>query len=411
VHIPSNITLSINHFDPVVLANTLPEPVPDFDPLSSLRQICLDPKIHTLTLPLIQTFYGPSSYPSLHSFPGCTAPNARQSIQAPGLLNCSALGAEIQHCQSLGKRVLLSVKASEVGAVSGNTAFGDPNAKAQPFGAAFGSSVKKEKRDDDAEGPVGQVLPVFNVTSSKPPYKPLIMGHGPVVINGSFGLPKSSSVVLVATPTPSFYDLPPRPPFGAPPIVMDPTTNTPVVVVEANPLPSSSSTPVSEPFFFFPNLFDSRHPPSAFALTLFSLFSEGHTERSDLRPLGPDVPSGASPPVLNGTNWINPILTALQRPLGEEVVVDGFDIQVPAEWKGTYQDRQFKELVRRLQQLLDEAWKDSGEVVGGPADLGADGKGVVYSGFVGGSLKTRSVGLKVTADVKKVGWFEWDPIA
>jgi hypothetical protein len=97
--------------------------------------------------------------------------------------------------------------------------------------------------------------------------------------------------------------------------------------------------------------------------------------------------------------------------LGEEVVVDGFDIQVPAEWKGTYQDRQFKELVRRLQQFLDEAWKDSGEVVGGPADLGADGKGVVYSGFVGGSLKTRSVGLKVTADVKKVGWFEWDPIA
>jgi hypothetical protein len=351
------------------------------DGLASLRLICADPKIHTLTLPLIQNFYGPYSYPSLNSFPGCSAPNARQLLQAPGLLNCSVLGAEIQHCQSLGKRVLLSVKGSGASRVGGNTAFGDPNAPSNALGKTFGSSLK-EKRDGGAGGPVGAVLPVFNVTSSKPPYKPLEMGHGPVVINGSFGLPKSS------------------------PVVAPSSAETPVVVVEANPL---SNVPAPQTTFF-PNLFDSRHPPTSFALTLFSLFSEGHTERSDLRPLGPDVPSGASPPVLNGTNWINPILTQLQRPLGEEVVVDGFDVQIPAEWKDTYQDGQFKALVRRLKELLDEAWTESGSVVGGAADLGADGKGVVYSGYVGGALKTRSVGLKVTADVKRVGWFEWDPM-
>jgi hypothetical protein len=103
-------------------------------------------------------------------------------------------------------------------------------------------------------------------------------------------------------------------------------------------------------------------------------------------------------------------LTALQRPLGEEVVVDGFDVQIPAEWKGTYQDGEFKDLVRRLEELIDEAWRDSGEVVGGAADLGADGKGVVYSGFVGSLLRTRSAGLRVQADVKRVGWVEWDPM-
>jgi hypothetical protein len=182
-------------------------------------------------------------------------------------------------------------------------------------------------------------------------------------------------------------------------------------VAEVNPLAgNATASPTSSPTGF-PNLFDPSHPPSAFALTLFSLFGEGHTERADLRPLGPDVPSGASPPVLNGTDWVNPILTALQRPLGEEVVVDGFDVQIPAEWKGTYQDGQFQDFTTRMRQLHDEAWTESGGVVGGPADLGADGKGVVYSGWIGGALKVRSAGLTVIADTKKEGWVEWNPMA
>lgn len=125
---------------------------------------------------------------------------------------------------------------------------------------------------------------------------------------------------------------------------------------------------------FFPNLFDSRHVPSAFALTLFSLFGEGRTERADLRPLGPDTPPS------DGIDWIT-------RPLGEEVVVDGFDVQVPAEWKGTYQESQFNALVTRLGELNDEAWTESGATKGGVNDLGADGKGVVFQGW----LRKRSV--------------------
>lgn len=122
------------------------------------------------------------------------------------------------------------------------------------------------------------------------------------------------------------------------------------------------------------------------------------------------MPSGASPPVLNGTNWVNPILTALQRPLGEEVVVDGFDVQIPAEWKGMYQDKRFGELVARITSLHDKAWFESGGVVGGPADLGAEGKGVVYQGYIGGELKVRSAKLTVVADIKKEGWVEWNPL-
>jgi hypothetical protein len=123
-----------------------------------------------------------------------------------------------------------------------------------------------------------------------------------------------------------------------------------------------------------PNLFDERHPPSAFALTLFSLFGEGHTERAELRPLGPDADESAGE---DGVKW-----AVVSKPLGEEVMVDGFDVQIPAEWKGTYQVGRFEAFVQRLRELSEEAWKEGGEVKGGTADLGADGKGIVVQGYV-----------------------------
>lgn len=233
--------------------------------LLALRSICRDPSVRQLTLPLLNRFYGPSAYPSLFPFPGCTAPNTRQALQAPGLLNCTALGTEVQTCQASGRRVLLSVKGSDPAAVNGAVDFGAPNATAWS-----GYSV-------DGSAPADGV--------------------------------------------------------------------------------------------FFPNLFDARHVPSAFALTLFSLFGEGNTERADLRPLGPDTPSD------NGIDWIT-------RPLGEEVVVDGFDVQIPQQWRGTYQEGRFDDFVARLGELNDEAWAESGAEKGGPDDLGVDGKGVVFQGWL-----------------------------
>ena len=133
----------------------------------------------------------------------------------------------------------------------------------------------------------------------------------------------------------------------------------------------------------FPNLFDERHPPSApaLALTLFSLFGAGKTERADLRPLGP---------LLNTT-----AITWPTRPLGEEVVLDGFDVQLPRAWQGTYQDEQFEALAERLGELEDEAWA-AGE------DLGAEGRGVVLQGWRedkggewGGEKRRRGMGRVV----------------
>lgn len=120
-----------------------------------------------------------------------------------------------------------------------------------------------------------------------------------------------------------------------------------------------------------PNLFDELHPPTSLALTLFSLFGEGHTERADLRPLGPDTPSPVSP---DGTRW-------LTRPLGEEVVLDGFDVRVPSAWKGTYQSGQFDAFAARLRELNKEAWTYAGGETGTAGDLGADGIGVVVQAW------------------------------
>lgn len=92
-------------------------------------------------------------------------------------------------------------------------------------------------------------------------------------------------------------------------------------------------------------------------------------------------------------------MSALARPLGEEVVVDGFDVQVPAEWRGSYQDTAFHALTRELRRLSREAWIESGEDDGGPADKGADGEGVVFFGWVGGAVKRGE---------EREGWKVWD---
>lgn len=65
---------------------------------------------------------------------------------------------------------------------------------------------------------------------------------------------------------------------------------------------------------------------------------------------------------------------------------------------GTYQERQFQDLVDRLQQLENESWAESSGIRGSKDVLGADGKGVVYFGWIGGGLKKREM----------EGWVECD---
>ena len=271
------------------------------DPLASLQRLCQAPNPHDapLTLPLISTFFGPSAYPVLSPFPGCTTPNPSQQLRAPGLLNCTALGAQIQACQKLGRKILLSIKASKPEDVNGDLEYGTAAASRaeDPLGASFGNDTEVEDQGDEQE--------------------------------------EDPSLAFV--------------PSRVPPV------------------------PMEEPL---PNLFDELHPPSSFALSLSSLFGETRTERADLRPLGPDTPSSStSSSSLAGIPWVT-------RPLGEEVVLDGFDVQIPREWAGTTQGALFEDFAESLRKLEDDAWREGGGEAGGVGDLGGYGKGVVLVGWV-----------------------------
>lgn len=275
---------------------SLPTPVIDssnvtFTPNNKrLSEICADPKIKTVTLPLLQKWYGPNAYPSLQKYPGCVAPNPRQAIQAPGLLNCTELGTEVQACQKAGKRILLGVKVDDPAAVNGNLKYGEPNT-------------------------LGLKLPL-----SVPP--------GPFL-----GRPGHPFIPLAG--------------------------NLSTIQLDGKTIPA-------------PNLFDMLHTPTGIASTLFSLFGEGHAERADLRPLGPDTPSAVSP---DSIKWI-------VKPLGEEVVLDGFDVRIPGQWKGTAQAALVQKFVEALRTKVQTAWIEGGGKKGGINDLGVDGPGVVVSGYI-----------------------------
>ncbi|KAJ4358341.1 uncharacterized protein N0V89_002923 [Didymosphaeria variabile] len=267
-----------------------PTPTPR-DSVKRLAEICGDGQVTTVTLPLLQSWYGPNAYPSLRSYPGCAPANPRQAIQAPGLLNCTALGREVQTCQKAGKRVLLGIRADAPSAVNGNLKWGS----ADP-------------------GVLGLKLPL---------------------------------------------PLPPGPFLGRPGHPIFPQAgNLTTVKVDGKTVPA-------------PNLFDALHTPTGLAATLFSLFGEGHAERADLRPLGPDAPS----------NFSSDKIMWVAKPLGEEVVVDGFDVRTPGQWKGTPQAALVERFVSSLKESVEKAWKEEG-VKGGLNDLGVDGPGEVVSGYI-----------------------------
>ncbi|KAL5416343.1 hypothetical protein PMIN03_002144 [Paraphaeosphaeria minitans] len=290
--LPSIVTLALPTEFP------LPQPGISTTDLSSspstqrLAEICADKKVTTVTLPLLSKWYGPNAYPSLRAYPGCIAANPRQATQAPGLLNCTALGREVQACQKAGKRVLLGVRVDTPSAVNGNLKWGSASS-----------------------GLLGLKLPLA---------------------------------------------LPPGPFLGRPGHPLVPAAgNLTSVKVDGKTVPA-------------PNLFDAAHTPTGLAATLFSLFGEGHGERADLRPLGPDAPSAF---ISDKIEWV-------VKPLGEEVVVDGFDVRTPGQWKGTAQAALVERFVGSLREDVEKAWKDGGGKKGGLNDMGVDGMGVVVSGYI-----------------------------
>ncbi|KAL9017751.1 MAG: hypothetical protein Q9185_004908 [Variospora sp. 1 TL-2023] len=76
----------------------------------TLAQLCQDPHVDIVILAFLTTFFGPGGYPSLNLGAACSGPSAKmQAAGASGLLKCPTLEADIQTCQSMGKKVLLSL--------------------------------------------------------------------------------------------------------------------------------------------------------------------------------------------------------------------------------------------------------------------------------------------------------------
>lgn len=95
----------------------------------TLEQICQDDNVDLVVLAFVTTFFGPAGQPIINFGPatGGTPTLGAQKINATGLLDCPFLARNITTCQSLGKKVMLSL-----GGATGVTNF-TSNAQATGF--------------------------------------------------------------------------------------------------------------------------------------------------------------------------------------------------------------------------------------------------------------------------------------
>lgn len=83
-----------------------------------LISLCSNPNVDIVILSFIFSFFDDNGYPSIDFGPGCSSQTSAQADTAPGLKDCSALAPEVSACQTLGKKVLVSL-----GGYNSNTSF------------------------------------------------------------------------------------------------------------------------------------------------------------------------------------------------------------------------------------------------------------------------------------------------
>ncbi|KAL8830919.1 MAG: hypothetical protein Q9170_005521 [Blastenia crenularia] len=80
----------------------------------TLAQTCQDGNVDIVVLAFLTTFFGAGGYPALNLGAACGGPSsAMQAAGASGLLSCPTMENDIKTCQSLGKKVLLSLGGAE----------------------------------------------------------------------------------------------------------------------------------------------------------------------------------------------------------------------------------------------------------------------------------------------------------
>ncbi len=85
----------------------------------TLGQMCQDSSVDIVILAFVSDFFGAGGYPTLNLGAACSgASSAMTAKGASGLLSCPTMAQQITSCQSLGKKVLVSL-----GGAIGTTAF------------------------------------------------------------------------------------------------------------------------------------------------------------------------------------------------------------------------------------------------------------------------------------------------
>lgn len=119
----------------------------------TLEQMCQDDNVDIVVLAFLTTFYGPAGQPVINFGPatGGTPTLGAQKINATGLPDCPFLSKNITTCQSLGKKVLLSL-----GGASGVTNF-TSDAQARKFATNLWNLFGGGMTDSDMR-PFGKVV-------------------------------------------------------------------------------------------------------------------------------------------------------------------------------------------------------------------------------------------------------------
>lgn len=76
---------------------------------TSLASTCQDPSVDIVILAFVTVFFGPGNYPIVNFGAACGGKTPQMQTLAPGLLWCPDLASQIETCQSIGKKVFLSL--------------------------------------------------------------------------------------------------------------------------------------------------------------------------------------------------------------------------------------------------------------------------------------------------------------
>jgi chitinase len=77
---------------------------------TSLTQLCENSNVDIVILAFLTEFFGPGGFPTVNFGATCGGQTSEmKSVGASGLLHCPELASQISQCQSLGKKVLLSL--------------------------------------------------------------------------------------------------------------------------------------------------------------------------------------------------------------------------------------------------------------------------------------------------------------